>query len=848
MLRPPRRLGRFAVVASFMCFEGEHCVSRAGWKLCARIALATLAISTGAAISFAQSQPRDMIESLNNQVVALYRAGKYSEAVLVAQRALALAEQQTAQDHPSVANSLNNLALLYHAQGRYADAELLLKRSLMIWEKGLGSEHPIFATSLNNLAELYRAQGRYSEAEPLYKRSLAIREKVLGPEHFNVGISLNNLALLYQSQARYADTEPLLRRTVAIFEKALGPDHPDVGTSLNNLAALLFTQGRYADAEPLLKRSLGIREKALGPNHADVGRSLNNLAEVYRYRGLFADAEPLYKRTINIFEKALGSGHPDVGTSLSNLAGLYEIQGRYSDAEPLCRRSLAIRERALGPEHPDVGTALNILAALNQSQGRYADAEPLYKRAIAIYEKALGSDHPFVGISLNNLAGLFRAQGLYADAELHYQRDLAITEKAVGSDHPSLGTSLGNLAALYQSQGRYADAEPLYMRALAVRERALGPEHRDVGQTLLNLSELYRTQGRTAEAEPLFERALAIPKSDIKQLNVLFATNRRREDGKQTVAFSGERADRLSFGRGVLLAAREQVVQRAERRAAGSGLLDRSPAALTSEQVLAIRKIDMAGNIGQLAKGLRSIPEDALIFVHGYNVEFEDALKRTAQIAFDLDYNGVLLAFTWPSSAKLLGYGYDRESARISVNYLIEFLDALAREMPGTRLHVVAHSMGNLVVLSALEKIALRGAADRKLSLGEVILAHPDVDQERFRQLARAAKDLGVRMTLYTSRDDRAMWISRLLSGKDRPGGEPIVVPSVDTIDITGLGARLWSSNHTVYAANPIVFGDMARLIASGERPPDRRTRYFEQVPTQDGAYWRYRTEQVAGR
>jgi esterase/lipase superfamily enzyme len=428
------------------------------------------------------------------------------------------------------------------------------------------------------------------------------------------------------------------------------------------------------------------------------------------------------------------------------------------------------------------------------------------------------------------------------------RRALALAEQQTAPDHPSVAKSLNNLAELYRQQGRYAQAEPLMQRALATRERALGPDHSDVGTALTNLAGLYRTQGRTAEAEPLFERALAIPKSDIKQLTVLFATNRRRADGKQTIAFGGERADRLSFGHGVLLAAREQVVQRAERRAAGTGLLDRSPAALTSEQVLAIRKVDTADDMGQLAKGLRSIPKDALVFVHGYNVGFEDALKRTAQIAFDLDYNGVLLTFTWPSRAALTGYGYDRESAQISADYLIELLDAAAKELPGTRLHLVAHSMGNLVVLSALEKIALRGATDRRLNLGEIILAHPDVDQDRFRQLAKAAKGLGARMTLYTSGDDRAMWISRLLSGKDRAGGEPIVVPGVDTIDITGLGARLWSANHTIYAANPIVFGDMARLIASGERPPDKRTRYFESVATKDGAYWRYRMVEVAGR
>jgi esterase/lipase superfamily enzyme len=288
------------------------------------------------------------------------------------------------------------------------------------------------------------------------------------------------------------------------------------------------------------------------------------------------------------------------------------------------------------------------------------------------------------------------------------------------------------------------------------------------------------------------------------------------------------------------------VVKRAERRAAGSGLLDRSASGLTSEQRFAIRRIVSAESMAGLAKGLRSSSKHALVFVHGYNVGFEDALKRTAQIAFDLDFDGTLLLFTWPSKARLFGYSYDRESAQISVNYLIEFLDGLSQEMPGTKLHLVAHSMGNVVVLGALEKITMRLATQRPSNIGEVILAHPDVDQDQFKRLAKAVKSLGIGATLYTSRDDRAMWISRLLSGKQRAGGTPAVAAGVDTIDITGLGARLWNVNHTPYASNPIVFGDMSRLIASGQRPPDQRTRDFELVAAGPGTYWRYRTGERA--
>jgi Flp pilus assembly protein TadD len=202
--------------------------------------------------------------ALNQQVTQLYNQGRYSEAIPLAQRALAIREKTLGPDHSDVVFSLNNLAMLYHKQGRYSDAEPLYKRSLAIREKAVGSDH-LVATVLNNLAELYRAQGRYTDAEPLYKRSLAIREKTFGANHPDIAQSLNNLALLYKAQGRYGDAEALYKRSLAMWEKALGPDHPDVALSLGNLADLYRAQGRYADAEPLYKRSLAIYENPLVP-------------------------------------------------------------------------------------------------------------------------------------------------------------------------------------------------------------------------------------------------------------------------------------------------------------------------------------------------------------------------------------------------------------------------------------------------------------------------------------------------------------------------------------------------------------------------------------------------------
>jgi tetratricopeptide (TPR) repeat protein len=456
------------------------------------------------------AQQADEAVELNKKVIELYNAGRYADALPIAQQVLAIREKALGRDHPEVATALNSLAELYDELGHYAEAEPLYQRALTIRENAFGRDHPAVAESLNNLALLYSEQGRYAEAEPLYRRCLAINEKVLGRDHREVAVSLNNLAELYRQQGRYAEAEPLYQRSLAIKEKVLGRDRPEIATSLSNMALLYKLQGRNVEAEPLYQRSLVIREKALGREHPDVATSLNNLATLYDEQGRYATAEPLHQRALAIREKAFGRDHPDVATSLHNLGAEYWKQGRYAEAEPLLWRALAIEEKVLGRDHPSVALSLNSLALLYGEQGRYTDAEPLAQRALAIEEKVLGHDHPEIAYPLTNLAWIYRQQGRYADAESLNLRALTIREKSVGRDHPSVAAILNILAELYRSQSRYAEAEPLYQRALVISERALRPDHPDVATSLNNLAMLYRNQARSAEAEPLFQRAFTI--------------------------------------------------------------------------------------------------------------------------------------------------------------------------------------------------------------------------------------------------------------------------------------------------------------------------------------------------
>jgi CHAT domain-containing protein/lipopolysaccharide biosynthesis regulator YciM len=364
-------------------------------------------------------------------------------------------------------------SLKMQSAGKYDEALPLAQRALEIREKFLGKDHPEIATSLDNLAAINVLQAKYGVAEPLYKRALDIHERVQGKDHPDTSASLYGLGCLYNLQGKYAEAEPLCKRALDIIEKALGKDHPDTGAVIDSVAKIYYSQGKYEEAEPLFTRALDIRERVLGKDHLETGASLTNLVNLYYMQGKYEEAEPLCKRALDINEKALGKDHPDTGSSLNDLAAIYYCLEKYAESESLYKRALDITEKALGKDHPATGARLNNLSSVYYLQGRYEEAEPLNKRAVDIYEKALGKDHPDTATTIDNLARIYYSQGKYEEAELLFTRAVDIYEKALGRDHPDTVASLYNLSALHTAKADLVQAVKFQSLANAAAEDSI---------------------------------------------------------------------------------------------------------------------------------------------------------------------------------------------------------------------------------------------------------------------------------------------------------------------------------------------------------------------------------------
>jgi esterase/lipase superfamily enzyme len=207
----------------------------------------------------------------------------------------------------------------------------------------------------------------------------------------------------------------------------------------------------------------------------------------------------------------------------------------------------------------------------------------------------------------------------------------------------------------------------------------------------------------------------------------------------------------------------------------------------------------------------RAARPEALVFVHGYNLTFEDAARRTAQLANDLDLPGVPILYSWPSEGRAHRYTVDELNVEWSLPHFEELLRLVLAESGARTVHVVAEGMGNralaraLGALDALDAL-VPPASGGGASLRQVVFVAPDVDRDTFLGLVPRFAGRAERFTLYSSSRDRALQASRIVHSRPRAGefGAELI-DGIDVID----------ANDAVDTTSAIL-NDLAALLRQG--------------------------------
>ena len=231
----------------------------------------------------------------------------------------------------------------------------------------------------------------------------------------------------------------------------------------------------------------------------------------------------------------------------------------------------------------------------------------------------------------------------------------------------------------------------------------------------------------------------------------------------------------------------------------------------------------------------RSTTRDAFIFIHGYNVSFEDAARRTGQMAYDLDFVGAPVFYSWPSNGKVADYPKDETNITWSTPHFQRFLKLMSERSGAGRIHIIAHSMGNRAVCDALK--ALSYDINAQLKFNHLVLAAPDIDAETFQELAATLQRLTGRITLYQSSKDKALSASKGIHGNPRAGEPLLVIPGLDTIDASQIDTDFLG--HSYFSSNWPLLSDIHAILFD-DKPPAGRFGLMA-MEHKDGRYYAFR-------
>jgi esterase/lipase superfamily enzyme len=233
----------------------------------------------------------------------------------------------------------------------------------------------------------------------------------------------------------------------------------------------------------------------------------------------------------------------------------------------------------------------------------------------------------------------------------------------------------------------------------------------------------------------------------------------------------------------------------------------------------------------------RSPKKEIYLYVHGYNNNFEDAAAVIAQLWHFLGREGLPVFYTWPAGfGGARGYFRDRESGEFTIFHLKTYLRTLAGTRGLEKLHILAHSRGTDVILTALRELHLENGSDpektrKALKLGNLILAAPDLDTEvlGMRVAAEMVHRVPERLTIYISPDDAAIGLAGWLFGSIRRLGRLTInlvsekeekgLIEEPTLELIEADIKAGMIGHSYFYSNPAVSSDVILVLRDNLDP-----------------------------
>ena len=343
---------------------------------------------------------------------------------------------------------------------------------------------------------------------------------------------------------------------------------------------------------------------------------------------------------------------------------------------------------------------------------------------------------------------------------------------------------------------------------------------------------------------------------------ILYATDRRPADeSDKSLFYRNERGGVLRLGVARVKLARANITWEEARRISLAknrsgkypirvsgvdeyGILDRSAASLAIPEQLGKDPHAAARTFADAINNKLDISKrkDIYVYTHGYKVIFENPVLVANELWHFLGYDGVFIAYAWPSTPSRWAYLRDIETAVGYARNLRIFLEYLAQETDAERIHVLGYSAGTQLVARTLEQMALmnheRDAEEihTDLKIDHVILVGSDIDREVFgAYLADGLLKVPQHLSIYVSEKDKALSLSRFLTRRERLGQmwmeekNPAVAEylyqneaDISIINVTEASQATAGNGHGYFRRSPWASSDILITLAYGLSPMER--------------------------
>ena len=283
------------------------------------------------------------------------------------------------------------------------------------------------------------------------------------------------------------------------------------------------------------------------------------------------------------------------------------------------------------------------------------------------------------------------------------------------------------------------------------------------------------------------------------------------------------------------------------------GILDRSITVFTDPAMVPSDTRQPAERFAAFinAKLNGSRRKDIYIYIHGYKVVFENPVLVATELWHFLGYDGVFIAYAWPSTPSRWAYFADIETAELTAHNLRLFLKYLAEETEAERIHIIGYSAGTRVIINTLLQLALiykdqdKSSIQNKLRIGHVILVGSDFDRQLFgAYVVDGLLKVPDTLSVYVSKSDRALDLSRWLFRRERLGQMPqnseITPMTVDflrqaenleVINVSEAEGATRGNGHTYFRKSPWASSDILVALLYNLGPAERGLEKDAELP-----------------